>query len=106
MFVYAFPIDEKISWEGHTAGLITGFIFALIFKKKIAKVTKYQWEQEHYNPENDEFMQHFDVNGNFVPSVKEDVVEESIEPAEQSVTQDSPKIRYVFKANKDIDNAL
>lgn len=101
MFVYAFPIDEKISWEGHTAGLITGFIFALLFKKKIARVTKYHWEQEQYKPEDDEFMQHFDEDGNFVPSVKKDVVEEGITLSEQSVTQDAPKIRYVFKANKD-----
>lgn len=101
MFVYAFPIDEKISWEGHTAGLITGLIFALLFKKKIARVTKYHWEQEQYKPEEDEFMQHFDEDGNFVPSVKKDVVEEGIKLSEQSVTQDAPKIHYVFKANKD-----
>lgn len=103
MFVYAFPVDEKMSWEGHTAGLITGLLFALIFKKKIAKVTKYDWEQEQFNPEDDEFMKHFDEDGNFVPTPKPDEIEEETPSSQLSSTQGSPNIRYVFKENKDND---
>ena len=33
LVMYALPIEEGISWEGHLAGLITGLIFALIFRK-------------------------------------------------------------------------
>ncbi|MDX1270339.1 rhomboid family intramembrane serine protease [Bizionia paragorgiae] len=103
MFVYAFPVDEKMSWEGHTAGLITGLLFALIFKKKIAKVTKYDWEQEQFNPEDDEFMKHFDEDGNFVPTPKPDEIEEETPSSQLYSTQGSPNIRYVFKENKDND---
>ncbi|SEA27291.1 rhomboid family intramembrane serine protease [Bizionia paragorgiae] len=103
MFVYAFPVDEKVSWEGHTAGLITGLLFALIFKKKIAKVTKYDWEQEQFNPEDDEFMKHFDEDGKFVPTPKPDEIEEETPSSQLSSTQSSPNIRYVFKENKDND---
>lgn len=69
---YAFPGPEtsgnkKISWEGHLAGLITGFALSLIFKTpEYKKVIKYDWERPDYNPEEDKFMQRFDANGNFV----------------------------------------
>lgn len=65
---YAFPkVDEKISWEGHLAGLITGFALSLIYKTpEYKKVIKYDWEQPEYNPAEDKFMQRFDANGNFV----------------------------------------
>lgn len=74
IFVYGsmvwsiFPIEVGISWEGHLSGLITGLVFALIFRKQIAKPNRYVWETEHYNEDNDPFMQHFDTDGNFVPS--------------------------------------
>ncbi|MFV8327488.1 rhomboid family intramembrane serine protease [Flavobacterium sp. ZS1P14] len=65
---YAFPkVDEKISWEGHLAGLITGFALSLIYKTpEYKKVLKYDWEQPTYDPDEDKFMQRFDANGNFV----------------------------------------
>lgn len=66
MVMYALPIKEEISWEGHLAGLITGLLFALIFRKEIAKPKKYVWENEDYNEDEDEFLKHFDENGNFI----------------------------------------
>lgn len=90
MFIYAFPVDEQVSWEGHTAGLTTGFLFALIFRKAIAKPKKYSWEEPTYNEEDDEFMKHFDENGNFIETIKEDVL-----------TEEAPEYNYIFKENKE-----
>lgn len=90
MFIYAFPVDEQVSWEGHTAGLITGFLFALIFRKAIAKPKKYSWEEPTYNEEDDEFMKHFDENGNFIETIKED-----------ALTEEAPEYNYIFKENKE-----
>ena len=87
MIWYTFPIKEGISWEGHLSGLITGFLFAIIFRKAIAKPKKYIWEQEHYNEDEDPFMRHFDENGNFI---------ESIEP---KVEKDELDINYHYKKN-------
>jgi membrane associated rhomboid family serine protease len=68
MIWYVFPeIDNTISWEGHMAGLITGFVFAIKFKTPdYNQYLRYDWQQPDFNPENDKFMQRFDENGNFV----------------------------------------
>ncbi len=72
-----------MSWEGHLAGLITGVLFAFIFKNKIAKPKKYDWEKDSYNEDEDPFLKHFDEDGNFI---------ESIEPEEDSII-----VRYTYK---------
>jgi hypothetical protein len=79
MVWYVFPeVDAKISWEGHLAGLITGFAFAIFFKTPdYKKAIQYEWEKPEFNPENDMFMKHFDDNGNFVNTPElEEIVEE------------------------------
>ena len=68
MVWYIFPkVDDKISWEGHLAGLISGFALSLYYKTlEYKKIIKYNWEHPDYNPMEDKFMQRFDENGNFV----------------------------------------
>lgn len=89
MIWYVFPIEENVSWEGHLAGLITGFLFALYFKKSIPKTKKYVWEEENFNPENDPFLKQFDENGNFIEIEKSQIEEEP------------PTVNDTFKENKD-----
>ncbi|MBP0903427.1 rhomboid family intramembrane serine protease [Mariniflexile gromovii] len=89
MIWYALPLEEGVSWEGHLSGLITGLLFAFIFRKAIAKPKKYVWEEPHYNEDDDPFLKHFDENGNFI---------ETIEPEPE---QEQPKVNYTFKKNKE-----
>lgn len=93
MFMYALPIDEQTSWEGHTAGLITGLLFAILFRKTIERPKKYVWEDPLYNEEDDEFLKHFDEHGNFIelPPQKEWFSET------QEITDEISEINYIFK---------
>ena len=90
MIWYTLPIEEGVSWEGHMSGLITGLMFALFFRKQIAKPKKYVWEHKDYEAENDPFLKHFDENGNFIE--KNEAEDSASEPF---------KINYTFKEQKD-----
>ena len=92
MIWYVFPdIDKTISWEGHLAGLITGFFFAAYYKTPdYKKAILYDWEKPDFNPEEDMFMKHFDENGNFVnTSEPEELIVE--------ITPTPAQYVYVFK---------
>lgn len=70
MIWYVFPsVEEGISWEGHLAGLIVGYVLAFFMKTETyQKPIKYDWERPDYDPSQDPFMKHFDEQGNFISS--------------------------------------
>jgi membrane associated rhomboid family serine protease len=41
-----FPLEERVSWEGHLFGLFVGIILAFMFKKQGPQAKKYQYEIE------------------------------------------------------------
>ena len=87
---YLFPIDPKISWEGHLSGFAVGLGFAILFKEVPLENKKYAWEMEDFNPEDDDFIKQFDENGNFIEKVKEPENQLEQEP-----------IKYVYILKKD-----
>ena len=63
---YVFPIDPKISWEGHLSGFLVGFSLALVFRKVDIEYKRYDWERDDFNEEEDPFLRQFDEEGNFI----------------------------------------
>lgn len=61
MIWYIFPVEERISWEGHLSGFVVGFGFAFIFRKLGPKPEVFTYT------ENEEFENLFDEDGNFSP---------------------------------------
>jgi membrane associated rhomboid family serine protease len=102
MLWFVVPVEPGISWEGHLSGMITGFLFALIYKQKIKKEPKYEWEKPGYKEDNDPFMKHFDENGNFIESLPE-VEESTIEVVVKKDMDESQNIvyRYFYKKSKE-----
>lgn len=95
MVWYLFPIDPKISWEGHLSGFVVGIAFALIFRKNPITNRKFIWEQPDFKPEEDPFISQFDENGNFIEKVKE---EAEVFSEEQTTPQ--IKVIYTIKPNE------
>jgi membrane associated rhomboid family serine protease len=81
MIWYVFPSsdvsEQNISWEGHLSGFIAGYLLSFYTKTdEYQKPIKYDWERPDFDPSQDEFMKHFDENGNFAPIPKEPEPEE------------------------------
>lgn len=95
---YVFPIDPKISWEGHLSGFFVGFLLAVLIKSRVEPEKKYKWEQEDYKEEDDPFLRHFDEDGNFIEHLPEELEETTTEelPKEEPYVQ----IKYIFKRTK------
>lgn len=101
MVWYVFPnplIEKNISWEGHLAGLLTGFVFAIRFEvPAYKKLAKYDWERPDYDALSDKFMQRFDESGNFVNLPPEEVLEVEALPVSYFVSN----IPVVYEIVKD-----
>jgi membrane associated rhomboid family serine protease len=65
MVWYIFPVEERISWEGHLSGFLVGFLFAFIFRRMGPQPEEFTFT------ENAEFEQLFDSDGNFNPPSEE-----------------------------------
>jgi membrane associated rhomboid family serine protease len=104
MIWFVFPsVEENISWEGHLSGFIAGYLLSFYTKTgEYQKPIKYDWERPDFDPSQDEFMKHFDEDGNFAPIPKE-VVEDEITDEELKITNtsvDNATVVYFYNGNK------
>lgn len=100
------PGKEGISWEGHLAGFLSGIVLAFIYKNKAIPKVAYSWEKPTYREDEDDFMKHFDENGNFIPSselYKEEELEEDDLKENQNLSH-SYKLDFDWKSNHTLSN--
>ena len=107
MIWYVFPdIEDGISWEGHLAGLVTGFGMSILFKTPdYKKFLKYDWEQPNYDSAGDKFMERFNENGVFVNAPKPEVIEENTNTNsfQHSTSENDLRIVYHFKNDDNLE---
>lgn len=65
MIWFVFPMEGRISWEGHLSGFVIGLILAFLYRKKGIVKTAYQFSKT-------EFDLMFDENGNLIQEESED----------------------------------
>jgi membrane associated rhomboid family serine protease len=99
---YLFPIDPKISWEGHLSGFLAGFFLALVFRKNPVENKKFEWEKESYNEKEDLFMQHFDANGNFIEVLPDLEDHESLPQKDDNTFRVT--VHYSYKKSSDTED--
>lgn len=99
LFWYLFPLDPKISWEGHSAGFVVGLFLALVYKKSESPLyERYPWQRDEYVPENDPFMRQFDEHGHFVPEPEDG--HESLTTTRTDFSEETERINYVYKEKR------
>ncbi len=62
---FMFPIVKHMSWEGHLSGFISGLLLAVIYSRQLKKYYQNKKMVQIY-PEDEDFLKHFDDNGNFI----------------------------------------
>lgn len=60
---YVFPLDHKISWEGHLGGFLGGMLCAIYFKNQLPKRLKYEWEKPEYDDQEDALTKWLEEKG-------------------------------------------
>lgn len=73
MVWYIFPVEERISWEGHLSGFVTGLVMAFAFRKVGPKREIFEFHKD------EEFDSYFDEDGNFNPPQPEEEKSETTE---------------------------
>lgn len=101
MLWFVVPVDPGISWEGHLSGLLVGLSFAFIYKQKIAKPPKFEWEKPDYNEEEDDFMKYFDENGNFIEAPLPPKGENNNLTRPETENENTITYRYFYRKLKD-----
>lgn len=102
LFIYGsmiwgiFPTDEKVSWEGHLAGLFIGIVMAFYFRKRGPKNTKTPLSD-------DNFINEIKFGKDYWKTAAQKESEEHQANITTSLNQDRPHIKVTYHYNEKKD---
>jgi membrane associated rhomboid family serine protease len=81
-----FPIEEKVSWEGHLSGLIVGIVLAFIYRKRGPQSPMYSYEiEKEMGIEPPDFEADFNERIRLVKLQQEEMLKQQLENKEQKI---------------------
>ncbi|WP_372948640.1 rhomboid family intramembrane serine protease [Mariniphaga sp.] len=97
-----FPIDPKVSWEGHLWGAVSGVVLAFYYRKYIIRRDKFDWEEEEESEQSqltDDEKE--EKGGNEQPALRNPVQEEIQAGSERTEGEDNTqgKVKKKKKQN-------
>lgn len=84
-----FPMQEKVSWEGHFSGMLVGLLMAIFHRQKGPQRPKYQYEIEK-----EMGIEPPDLEGLYNERLRE------LEEAQRKTQENSVEVVYHYKANE------
>jgi hypothetical protein len=98
-----FPIEKKVSWDGHLSGLISGIIFAFLNKHQNIAIEKYEFSEAE-----EEKLDNLPESEKYWLNSKYENFEEEEKPKKTSTDPFVININYEYKLKvnikKDSDN--
>ncbi len=98
-----FPLRERVSWEGHLMGMISGIVLALFFKEIGPQRKLYSWELEEEDDEEENMEQPYWMTSHSSANDPKSN-KESNEQTSDMVKNKEVKVKYYFNSEKRKDN--
>lgn len=89
-----FPMEEKISWEGHFVGLSVGIVMAFLYRVTGPQRPKFQYEIEK-----EMGIEPPDLEGMYYERLRQLEEAEKAKNQEQLESTDAPKVVYHYRVN-------
>jgi len=95
-----FPMEEKVSWESHLFGMITGIMLAFLYKKQGPQAPKFQYEIEK-----ELGIEPPDLEGEWLERVRQAEAHEEMLRQQREAAQ-TLTVFYDFKPKKEVSDPL
>ena len=92
-----FPLEERVSWESHLFGMVTGIMLAFLYKKQGPQAPKYQYEIEK-----EMGIEPPDLEGEWLERIRQAEEREEMLRQQQQQASQTFTVFYDFKPKNEV----